>query len=117
MRLLSEACTTCGRPGGLAGSLTSFFASKAVRSRVEQAKGEDFCLRARDKGSAARATAFTEIVFDVPDLIRRLAELAGDSLLAGERTNRLREGRNWPACASTAGRIRAQRVVLSAGAG
>ena len=84
VRLLSEAHYLWS-PGGLAGSLTSFFASKAVRSRVEQAKGEDLPPALRDKGFKGKAYRLTEIVFDVPDLIRRLAELAGDSLLAGER--------------------------------
>ena len=96
VRLLSEAHYLWS-PGGLAGSLTSFFASKAVRSRVEQAKGEDLPPALRDKGFKGKAYRLTEIVFDVPDLIRRLAELAGLCV----------DGRE----------IRAQRVVLSAGAG
>ncbi|MEZ1513191.1 FAD-dependent oxidoreductase, partial [Pseudomonas soli] len=97
--------------------LTSFFASKAVRSRVEQAKGEDLPPALRDKGFKGKAYRLTEIVFDVPDLIRRLAELAGDSLLAGERIEPLREGRELAGLCVDGREIRAQRVVLSAGAG
>lgn len=116
VRLLSEAHYLWS-PGGLAGSLTSFFASKAVRSRVEQAKGEDLPPALRDKGFKGKAYRLTEIVFDVPDLIRRLAELAGDSLLAGERIEPLREGRELAGLCVDGREIRAQRVVLSAGAG
>ncbi len=116
VRLLSEAHYLWS-PGGLAGSLTSFFASKAVRSRVEQAKGEDLPPALRDKGFKGKAYRLTEIVFDVPDLIRRLAELAGDSLLAGERIEPLREGRELAGLRVDGREIRAQRVVLSAGAG
>ncbi|MCB2816645.1 hypothetical protein KQ890_14865, partial [Listeria monocytogenes] len=64
-----------------------------------------------------KAYRLTEIVFDVPDLIRRLAELAGDSLLAGERIEPLREGRELAGLCVDGREIRAQRVVLSAGAG
>ncbi len=116
VRLLSEAHYLWS-PGGLAGNLTSFFASKAVRSRVEQAKGEDLPPALRDKAFKGKAYRLTEIVFDVPDLIRRLAELAGDSLLAGERIEPLREGRDLAGLCVDGREIRAQRVVLSAGAG
>ncbi len=84
---------------------------------VEQAKGDDLPPALRDKGFKGKAYRLTEIVFDVPDLIRRLAELAGDSLLAGQRIEALREGEELAGLRVDGREIRAQRVVLSAGAG
>ena len=56
-------------------------------------------------------------MLDVPSLIARLAELAGDSLLAGERIEALRDGDKLAGLRVDGREIRAQRVVLSAGAG
>jgi hypothetical protein len=51
-----------------------------------------------------------ELVVDVPSLIQRLAELAGDSLLAGQTSNRcLRMSAGRPA--GRRPEIRAQRIV------
>ncbi|MFV3412669.1 NAD(P)/FAD-dependent oxidoreductase [Pseudomonas nitroreducens] len=104
-------------PGGLAGNLTSFFASKAVRSRVAQVKGSDLPPALQDKAFKGKAYRLTELVLDVPSLIARLAELAGDSLLAGERIEALREGDKLVGLRVDGREVRAQRVVLSAGAG
>ena len=80
-------------------------------------QGRGFASGAARQGFKGKAYRLTEIVFDVPDLIRRLAELAGDSLLAGERIEPLREGRELAGLCVDGREIRAQRVVLSAGAG
>lgn len=104
-------------PGGLAGNLTSFFASKAVRSRVAQVKGSDLPPALQDKAFKGKAYRLTELVLDVPSLVARLAELAGDGLLAGERIEALREGDKLVGLCVDGREIRAQRVVLSAGAG
>jgi glycerol-3-phosphate dehydrogenase len=76
VRLLSDAHYLWS-PGTLAGNLTSFFASKAVRSRVGQVKGDALppaLQHAQFKGKVYR---LSELVLDVPSLIARLAELAG----------------------------------------
>lgn len=116
VRVLSDAHYLWS-PGGLAGNLTSFFASKAVRSRVAQVKGADLPPALQDKAFKGKAYRLTELVLDVPSLIARLAELAGDGLLAGERIEALREGDKLVGLRVDDRAIRAQRVVLSAGAG
>lgn len=116
VRVLSDAHYLWS-PGGLAGNLTSFFASKAVRSRVAQVKGTDLPPALQDKAFKGKAYRLTELVLDVPSLVARLAELAGDSLLAGERIEALREGDKLVGLRVDGREIHAQRVVLSAGAG
>lgn len=116
VRVLSDAHYLWS-PGGLAGNLTSFFASKAVRSRVAQVKGTDLPPALQDKAFKGKAYRLTELVLDVPSLIARLAELAGDGLLAGERLEALRDGDKLVGLRVDGREIRAQRVVLSAGAG
>ena len=116
VRLLSEAHYLWS-PGTLAGNLTSFFASKAVRGRVDQVKGDQLppALQHRDfKGKVYR---LAELVVDVPSLLARLAELAGDGLLAGEHLQPLLENGELAGLEVDGRRIRAQRIVLSAGAG
>ncbi len=116
VRLLSDAHYLWS-PGTLAGNLTSFFASKAVRSRVGQVKGDALppaLQHAQFKGKVYR---LSELVLDVPSLIARLAELAGDSLLAGERIEPLQEGGELVGLRVDGRAIRAQRIVFSAGGG
>ena len=116
VRVLSDA-PYLWSPGSLAGNLTSFFASKAVRSRVAQVKGADLPPALQDKAFKGKAYRLTELVLDVPSLVARLAELAGDGLLAGERIEALRDGDKLVGLRVDGREIRAQRVVLSAGAG
>jgi glycerol-3-phosphate dehydrogenase len=116
VRVLSEAHYLWS-PGTLAGNLSSFFASKAVRGRVDQVKGEQLppaLQHAKFKGKVYR---LAELVLDVPSLIARLAELAGDSLLAGETIQPLYDGEQLCGLNIDGREILAQRIVLSAGAG
>lgn len=116
VRLLSEAHYLWS-PGTLAGNLTSFFASKAVRGRVDQVKGQDLPPALQDRAFKGKVYRLAELVIDVPSLVERLAELAGDSLLAGQRIEPLSEGGTLVGLRVDDREIRAQRVVLSAGAG
>ena len=115
-RLLSDAHYLWS-PGTLAGNLTSFFASKAVRGRVDQVKGDQLPPALQDRAFKGKVYRLAELVIDVPSLLANLAELAGDSLLAGERIEPLREGDNLVGLRVDDREIRAQRIVLSAGAG
>ncbi|MFR0714963.1 NAD(P)/FAD-dependent oxidoreductase [Enterobacterales bacterium BD_CKDN230030183-1A_HGKHYDSX7] len=115
-RLLSDAHYLWS-PGTLAGNLTSFFASKAVRSRVEQVKGEQLPPALQDRAFKGKVYRLSELVIDVPSLLANLADLAGDSLLAGERIEPLRDGDELVGLSVDARQIRAQRIVLSAGGG
>lgn len=116
VRILSDAHYLWS-PGTLAGNLTSFFASKAVRGRVDQVKGEQLPPALQHPKFKGKVYRLAELVLDVPSLIARLAELAGDSLLAAERIELLQENGELCGLIVDGREIRAQRVVLSAGAG
>ncbi len=116
VRILSDAHYLWS-PGTLAGNLTSFFASKAVRGRVDQVKGEQLPPALQHPKFKGKVYRLAELVLDVPSLIARLAELAGDGLLAARQIEPLREDGELCGLIVDGREIRAQRVVLSAGAG
>ncbi len=116
VRLLSEAHYLWS-PGSLAGNLTSFFASKAVRGRVDQVKGEQLPPALQHPKFKGKVYRLAELVLDVPSLISRLTTLAGDSLLAGQTITPLREDGELVSLCVDGRDIRAKRVVLSAGRG
>ncbi|SDG58341.1 Glycerol-3-phosphate dehydrogenase [Pseudomonas benzenivorans] len=116
VRLLSDAHYLWS-PGSLAGNITSFFASKAVRGRVDQVKGEQLPPALQHPKFKGKVYRLAELVLDVPSLIARLAELAGDGLLAGERIEPLLEQGELVGLRVDGRAIRAQRIVLSAGRG
>lgn len=116
VRILSEAHYLWS-PGTIAGNLTSFFASKAVRGRVDQVKGDELPPALQNPRFKGKVYRLAELVVDVPSLIRRLAELAGDSLLAGQRIEPLHEAGELVGLRVDGRDIRAQRIVLSAGGG
>ncbi|SDI89678.1 Glycerol-3-phosphate dehydrogenase [Pseudomonas flavescens] len=116
VRLLSDAHYLWS-PGTLAGNLTSFFASKAVRGRVDQVKGEQLPPALQNPTFKGKVYRLAELVVDVPSLIARLADLAGDSLLAADAIQPLHEGGQLVGLRVDGREIRAQRIVLSAGRG
>lgn len=116
VRLLSDAHYLWS-PGTLAGNLTSFFASKAVRSRVGQVKGDELPPALQHPRFKGKVYRLSELVLDVPSLIARLAELAGDSLLACQQIEPLLDGDELVGLRVDGREIRAQRIVFSAGGG
>jgi len=116
VRLLSEAHYLWS-PGSLAGNITSFFASKAVRGRVDQVKGEQLPPALQHPKFKGKVYRLAELVLDVPSLIARLADLAGDGLLAAESITPLHEQGQLVGLVVDGREIRAQRIVLSAGRG
>lgn len=104
-------------PGGLAGNLTSFFASKAMRGRVDQVKGDDLPPALRHPAFKGRVYRLAELVLDVPSLLARLAVLAGDSLLAATHCEPLQESGELTGLRLDGRAVRARRIVLSAGGG
>ncbi len=116
VRLLSDAHYLWS-PGSLAGNITSFFASKAVRGRVDQVKGEQLPAALQHPKFKGKVYRLAELVLDVPSLITRLAELAGDGLLAGQRIEPLLEQGELAGLEVDGRPIRAQRIILSAGRG
>ena len=116
VRLLSDAHYLWS-PGSLAGNLTSFFASKAMRGRVDAVKGEQLPPALQHANFKGKVYRLAELVLDVPSLIARLAELAGDGLLAGQTVEPLHEHGELLGARVDGREIRAQRIVLSAGEG
>ena len=116
VRLLSEAHYLWS-PGTIAGNLTSFFASKAVRGRVDQVKGSDLPPALQDPRFKGKVYRLAELVIDIPSLVKKLAELAGDSLLAGQNIELLQRDGELAGLRVDGREIHAQRVVLSAGEG
>ena len=116
VRLLSEAHDLWS-PGTLAGNLTSFFASKAVRGRVDQVKGDQLPPALQDPRFKGKVYRLAELVVDVPSLIERLAELAGDGLLAGQVIEPLFDNDELIGLRVDGLEIHAQRIVFSAGGG
>ncbi|MGV8916398.1 MAG: NAD(P)/FAD-dependent oxidoreductase [Pseudomonas sp.] len=121
VNLLSEAHYLWS-PGTIAGNLTSFFASKAVRGRVDQVTGDQLPPALQDPKFKGKVYRLAELVIDVPSLIKRLVELSGDSLLAGHDIEPLygaekHEPEELIGLRVDGREIHAQRVVLSAGAG
>ena len=116
VRVLSQAHYLWS-PGTLAGNLTSFFASKAVRGRVDQVKGSDLPPALQDKAFKGKVYRLAELVIDTPSVIERLAQLGGDGLLAGETFEPLLQNGELAGLRVDGREIRAGRVVLSAGAG
>ena len=116
VRILSQAHYLWS-PGTLAGNLTSFFASKAVRGRVDQVKGDELPPALQDPRFKGKVYRLAELVVDVPSLIERLAELAQDGLLAAQSIEPLIEDGEIIGLRIDGREIHAQRIVFSAGAG
>lgn len=116
VRMLSDAHYLWS-PGNLAGNLTSFFASKAVRGRADQVKGQDLPPVLQNPGFKGKVYRLNEIVLDTPSLIARLAELAGDSLAAARQITPFRQDGKLLGLDVDGTAIHCQRLVLCAGAG
>ena len=116
VRVLSEAHYLWS-PGTLAGNLSSFFASKAVRGRVDPVKGAQLPAALQHPAFKGKVYRLAELVVDVPSLIERLAELNADSLLAGSEILPLNENGKLVGLHVDGHAIRAQRIVLCAGRG
>lgn len=104
-------------PGSIAGNLTSFFASKAMRGRVDQVKGKALPEALQHKDFKGRVYRLSELVLDVPSLVSRMAELAGDSLLHAQTITPRYENDRLVGVQADDYSISAQRVVLCAGSG
>ncbi|QLF94237.1 FAD-dependent oxidoreductase [Pseudomonas sp. ABC1] len=116
VRVLSDAHYLWS-PGSLAGNLTSFFASKAVRTRVGQVKGNELPLPLQHPGFKGKVYRLSELVLDVPSLVARMAELAGDSLVACQTIEPLHENDELIGLVLDGHAVRARRIILTAGAG
>lgn len=116
VRLLSEAHYLWS-PGSIAGNLTSFFASKAMRGRVDGVTGNELPPALQHPKFRGRVYRLAELVFDVPSLVRSLVEQAGNSLLhAPDIQPEVSDGQ-LHALQVGDYRIEAQKFILCAGEG
>ncbi|SDS26072.1 Glycerol-3-phosphate dehydrogenase [Halopseudomonas sabulinigri] len=105
-------------PGSLISNLAGFFASKALRGRVEQIKGKQLPRVFADRAFKGKVYQLAELVVDVPAVVQRLAELAGDSLISDSSPHLLRAADgSIEAVRLQQHQIKAQRYILSAGEG
>ncbi|MEH6492229.1 NAD(P)/FAD-dependent oxidoreductase [Halopseudomonas sp.] len=105
-------------PGSLISNLAGFFASKALRGRVEQIKGKQLPRVFADRAFKGKVYQLAELVIDVPAVVQRLAELAGDSLISDSSPHLLRAADGGiEAVRLQQHQIKAQRYILSAGEG
>ncbi|HDY98794.1 MAG TPA: FAD-dependent oxidoreductase [Pseudomonas sabulinigri] len=105
-------------PGSLISNLAGFFASKALRGRVEQIKGTQLPTVFADRAFKGKVYQLAELVIDVPTAIQRLAELAGDSLIADSSPHLQRASDGGiEAVRLQHHQVKAQRYILSAGEG
>ena len=103
-------------PGSLISNLAGFFASKALRGRVEQVKGKALPTVFNDPAFRGKVYQLGELVLDVPSAITRLAELSGDGLIADSSPHVLRADDGSISGVQLHGAtIRAQRYGLTAG--
>ncbi|UJJ30826.1 NAD(P)/FAD-dependent oxidoreductase [Halopseudomonas maritima] len=105
-------------PGSLISNLAGFFASKALRGRVDQVKGKALPKVFNNPAFRGKVYQLGELVLDVPAAIERLAELSGDGLIADSSPHLLRADDGSISGVQLQGAsIRAQRYVLTAGEG
>ena len=116
VRVLSDAHYLWS-PGSLAGNLSSFFASKAVRGRVEAVHGSALPLPLQHPRFKGRVYRLSELVLDVPSLIAHLASLNQGRLLKASSLQPLLENNQLVGLQADDYAIVAQRIVLCAGAG
>ncbi|WP_022961397.1 FAD-dependent oxidoreductase [Halopseudomonas pelagia] len=105
-------------PGSLISNLAGFFASKALRGRVDAVKGSELPAVFANPAFKGKVYRLAELVMDVPDVVRRLSELAGDSLVADSAPHvERREDGSVDSIRINGRRIKAQRYILTAGEG
>lgn len=106
--------------GKLGSRMVAFFASKAVRGRVQPAEGDAIPTAFRDPAFKGMLYQLDEVVLDVPSVLAALAAGNPDALLQAQVEPEQFEltAPAQPAALNLDGlRIEAERFVLTAGAG
>lgn len=104
-------------PGNLISNLAGFFASKALRGRVDSIKGKDLPAVFANPAFKGKVYQLAELVLDVPDVMRRLVELSGNSLIAGTVQAQGDAATGITGVQVDGQQIIARRYVLTAGEG
>lgn len=106
-------------PGNIAGNLMSFFASKALRSRVQLVKGNDLPIALQNSQFKGKAYRLDEIVLDIPSVIQRLVELSDKRVCKAKQIvplSPIKQGEKFCIKADDI-EIQTQQIILSAGEG
>ncbi len=104
-------------PGSIAGNLMSFFASKALRTRVKQVKNNELPMALQNEQFKGKAYQLDELVLDVPTLISRLVELSENRVLAAKSLSAMSVSKDKTVIKADDFTIETQCLVLSAGEG
>jgi len=117
VRVLSQAHYLWS-PGSLAGNLTSFFASRAMRSRIAAVTAGELPSALQNPAFAGKVYRLDELVLDVPGLLARLMALGAGSLLSAQDIRPLTdEGGRLCGLQLDGQPLHARCIVLCAGAG
>jgi len=117
VRVLSQAHYLWS-PGTLAANLSSFFASRAMRSRISAVTGQGLPPTLQHSAFGGKVYRLDELVLDVPNLLAHLAYLSETSLLSAQDIKPLSDS-----CGELCGlqvdgySLHARCIVLCAGAG
>lgn len=105
-------------PSGL-GRLTTFFASRALRGRIERLSPEDYPTAFRDPGFRGVVYALNDFVLDTPSLLAALHDPVADRTYRHSlRPEALRHwGPEGVEIEAGGARLLARRLILTAGAG
>ena len=104
-------------PGNLISNLAGFFASKALRGRVDSIKGKELPAAFANPAFKGKVYRLGELVLDVPDVVRRLAELGAGSLISGSAQLAGDSQSGITGLQVNGQNIIAQRYILAAGEG
>lgn len=104
-------------PGNLISNLAGFFASKALRGRVDSIKGKELPTVFANPAFKGKVYRLGELVLDVPDVVRRLAELGEGSLIHGAAQLSGDSQNGITGLQINGQSIIAQRYILAAGEG
>ena len=103
---------------GLQSRLTSFFASKMLRGKVEKVHARDYPAPLRTPGFEGQVYRLVDLVLDVPSLVATLAEQQGPAIfnIDWDHADLVRDGGRatltLPHC-----KVIPERLLLTAGAG
>lgn len=104
-------------PGGLAKNLMGFFASKALRARVKQVKGNELPVALQNNAFKGKSYRLDELVLDVPTVIERLIALSAKRVLLAKNVSLIERSEQSVKIKADDYMIDCQRIIFSAGAG
>jgi glycerol-3-phosphate dehydrogenase len=103
---------------GLQSRLTSFFASKMLRGRVNKLKAPDYPAPFRDPAFRGSVYRLVDLVMDMPSLVQTLADQHRDAIYKIDwLSSSLNVEQGVASIATPGATVRPKRLILSAGVG